>query len=259
MKTIEFLAGSAYFRNMKPKTVDAAEIEHFSQDSGRWWDPEGPFRPLHWMTPARMEFIRDQVASHYGLQPLRLSPLKGLSAVDIGCGGGLACEPLCRMGAQVTGIDADATAIHVASRHAEEQGLGIQYIHGAAEDLVEQGKTFDIVTALEVIEHVSDPDAFILLCSKLLRPGGILIVSTLNRTWKSYAMAIVASEHIVHWTPAGTHEWKKFIKPSELGRLVRRYGLTVSNAAGMVYNPFKHEFSIHQHDLDVNYFLVAKN
>ncbi len=243
---------------MKTKTVEPAEIAHFAKDSSSWWDPEGPFRPLHWMTPVRMEFIRDQVTAHFGLG-VSLSPLKGLTAVDIGCGGGLACEPIARMGAKTTGVDADGNAIAVARAHAAEQGLDITYIHGAAEDLVDQKKTYDVVLALEVIEHVSDPDAFISLCSNLLKPGGLLIISTLNRTWKSYALAIVVSEHIVHWTPKGTHDWNKFIKPSELARMARRQDLSVTTVSGMVYNPLRHDFSIHPHDVDVNYFLVAKN
>lgn len=244
----------------RPQTVDASEIAHFAKDSSGWWDPEGAFRPLHWMTPVRMEFIRDQVISHFGIRNAQaLKPLSGLSAIDIGCGGGLACEPVARMGAKTTGVDADGNAIAVAKAHAAEQGIDITYIHGAAEDLVEQKKKFDVVLALEVIEHVSDPAAFMSLCSKLLKPGGLLIMSTLNRTWKSYALAIVVSEHIVHWTPKGTHDWQKFIKPSELARMARAENLTVSEVSGMVYNPLTHDFSIHPHDVDVNYFLVAKS
>lgn len=243
---------------MKAKTVDDSEITHFAKDSADWWNPAGAFRPLHWMTPARMGFIRDQITAHFGL-PQELRPLDGLTAIDIGCGGGLACEPVTRMGAMVTGVDADQNAISVAKDHALQQNLNIEYISGAAEDLVEENRKFDIVLALEVIEHVSDPATFVSLCSKLLKPGGIVIFSTLNRTIKSYALAIVVSEQIVHWTPKGTHNWKKFIKPSELGRFARQEGLSVTTASGMVYNPLTHEFSIHPHDLDVNYFLVAKN
>lgn len=242
---------------MKSQTIDTAEIARFAKDSAAWWDPDGPFRPLHWMTPVRMEFIRDQIIAHFARDG-GLKPLKGLSAVDIGCGGGLVCEPMARMGADITGVDADGSAIRVATGHAEAQGLEVTYLHGAAEDLVAEGKNFDIVLALEVIEHVSDPSAFMSLCSKLLRPGGILILSTLNRTWKSYALAIVVSEHIVHWTPKGTHEWKKFIRPSELARLARQQGLSVTKVSGVVYNPLTQSFALHPHDVDVNYFLVAK-
>lgn len=245
----------------RPQTIDAAEIAHFAKDSSGWWDPEGAFRPLHWMTPVRMEFIRDQVIGHFATKtsPSPLKPLLGLTAIDIGCGGGLACEPVARMGAKTTGVDADGNAIAVARAHAKEQGIEIDYVHGAAEDLVEQKQKYDLVLALEVIEHVSDPAGFMSLCSKLLKPGGLLIMSTLNRTWKSYALAIVISEHIVHWTPKGTHDWNKFIKPSELARMARAENLTVSKVSGMVYNPLRHEFLIHAHDVDVNYFLVAKS
>lgn len=258
MKTIEFVWFSSYFSPMKTQTIDPSEISHFAKDSAAWWDTEGPFRPLHWMTPVRMEFIRDQVLSHFGREK-SLSPLKGLTVVDIGCGGGLACEPVSRMGGKITGVDADANAIGVARQHSKDQNLEIEYINGAAEDLVSAKRKFDVVMALEVIEHVSDPDAFMSLCSKLLKPGGLLIMSTLNRTWKSYALAIIVSEHVVHWTPKGTHDWKKFIRPSELGRMARQHSLQVNKVAGMIYNPLKHEFSIHPSDLDVNYFLVAKN
>jgi 2-polyprenyl-6-hydroxyphenyl methylase/3-demethylubiquinone-9 3-methyltransferase len=243
---------------MKAKTIDDSEINHFAKDSADWWNPEGAFRPLHWMTPTRMGFIRDQITAHFRLET-GLRPLEGLTAIDIGCGGGLACEPVARMGAKTTGVDADQTAIKVAKDHAKTQNLGIEYINGAAEDLVAANRSFDIVLALEVIEHVNDPQTFVSLCSKLLNPGGLIIFSTLNRTLKSYALAIVVSEHIVHWTPKGTHSWKKFVKPSELGRFARQEGLNVTNISGLVYNPLSHEFAIHPHDLDVNYFLVAKS
>ena len=241
---------------MKARTVDDTEIAHFAKDSAGWWNPDGPFKPLHWLTPARMEFIRGAVGFHYGLPDEARTPFKGLSVLDIGCGGGLACEPMARLGAKVTGVDADQSAITVARAHAADQNLEIDYVAGAAEDLGK--KTYDIVLALEVIEHVSDPQVFMSLCSKLLKPGGILIVSTLNRTWKSYALGIVAAEYILNWAPKGTHDWKKFIQPAELARMSRQQGLTVIDVCGMVYDPVKRDFFLKPQDVDINYFLVAK-
>lgn len=240
------------------RTVDDDEIAHFAKDSAGWWDPDGPFKPLHWMTPARMEFIRKTVGFHYGIAPDARPPFKGLSVIDIGCGGGLACEPMARLGADVTGVDADASAIAVAQGHAREQALKINYVAGAAEDFVAKKKAFDIVLALEVIEHVSEPDTFMTLCSKLLKPGGILIVSTLNRTWKSYALGIVAAEYILNWAARGTHDWKKFIQPAELARLARHEGLSVIDVSGLAYDPMRRDFILRPQDTDINYFLVAK-
>lgn len=237
---------------MKARTVDTREIAHFSKDSANWWDPDGPFRPLHWMTPTRMEFICNTIRSHFE------HGFKNLTVLDVGCGGGLACEPMARLGATVTGVDADTTAIEVAREHAAGQRLKIDYVNGAAEDLVEDKQKFDVVLALEVIEHVSDPDEFMSLCSKLVKPDGLLIVSTLNRTWKSYALGIIAAEHILQWAPKGTHDWKKFVKPSELARMTRANGLEVSDVCGVVYNPLERDFALHRRDVDVNYFLVAK-
>jgi 2-polyprenyl-6-hydroxyphenyl methylase/3-demethylubiquinone-9 3-methyltransferase len=239
---------------MKTRTIDDAEIAHFAKDSADWWNPDGAFKPLHWMTPARMEFIRQAVLSHFKDH----TNFKGLSVVDIGCGGGLACEPMARMGASVTGIDADATAIDVARHHAESQNLEINYIAGASEDLAADKKTFDIVLALEVIEHVRNPEEFVSLCSKLLKPGGLLIVSTLNRTWKSFAFGIVAAEHVLHWAPKGTHSWKKFIRPAELARMARSRNLKVTDISGIVFDPLLQDFVIRPSDVDINYFLVAK-
>ena len=243
---------------MTSRTVDAAEIAHFAKDSSHWWDPDGPFKPLHALTPARMEYLRATIGFHYGLPDSDLTPFENLDVLDVGCGGGLACEPMSRLGAKITGIDADENAIAVAAAHAEEQGLDIAYIAGAAEDLAAQKKTFDVVLALEVVEHVSKPELFMSLCNKLVRPGGLLIMSTLNRTWKSYALGIVAAEYVLGWAPRGTHDWKKFIKPADLARMARREGLTVIDVCGLAYDPLKQDFELRQQDTDVNYFLVAK-
>jgi 2-polyprenyl-6-hydroxyphenyl methylase/3-demethylubiquinone-9 3-methyltransferase len=233
-------------RKTTHSTVNKDEIAHFAQDSADWWNADGPFAPLHRMTPARMGFLKEAIGT-----------VKGKTILDIGCGGGLVSVPLCRLGGKVTGIDADATAISVATQHAEAENLSINFINGAAEDLVQKNKKFDVVMALEIIEHVDNPSLFIELCANLVEPDGVVIFSTLNRTWKSYALGIIAAERILGWVPVGTHDWKKFIKPSELAKMAQSAGLFLRDAKGMVYNPLKSEFSIHPHDLDLNYFLVA--
>lgn len=227
-------------------TINSNEISHFAQDSADWWNLDGAFAPLHRMTPARMKFLKDAIGT-----------LKDKTILDIGCGGGLVSVPLSRLGAKVTGIDADAQAIRVAEAHAASENLNIQFITGAAENLVAIGQKFDCVLALEIIEHVDNPDLFVKLCSKLVKPNGVVVFSTLNRTWKSYALGIIAAERILKWVPAGTHDWKKFIKPSELAKLSESNGLFLRDAKGMVYNPLNGQFSIHPHDLDLNYFLVV--
>lgn len=236
----------------KNSTVNPQEIAHFSQTSASWWDLEGPFAPLHRMTPTRMRFIKDTISGHF-----EGTPFAHLNILDIGCGGGLISEPLCRLGANVTGIDADESAIKVASQHAKAQNLKINYIAGAAENLAQKGQKFDVVLALEIVEHVQNPELFIELCSQLLKPNGVLILSTLNRTWKSYVLGIVAAEQILKWVPAGTHDWHKFIRPSELAHMSEHCHLNVKNLMGMKYVPFQAEFMLDEHDLDINYFLVA--
>ncbi len=238
-------------RKQHLSTVNSAEIAHFAKDSAAWWDKDGPFAPLHRMTPARMTFIKAAIETATG------GPVKGKTILDIGCGGGLVSIPLARLGGKVTAIDADRQAITTASAHATAEGTDVTFINGAAEDLVAQKKKFDVVMALEVIEHVDHPDSFIAMCTDLVKPDGIVIFSTLNRTWKSYAMGIIAAERLLGWVPVGTHDWKKFVKPSELARMAEDSGLFLRNAKGMIYNPLTAEFSIHPHDLDVNYFLVA--
>lgn len=233
-------------RKDKFSTINDREISHFAQDSADWWNLEGPFAPLHRMTPARMRFLKDTIGT-----------VEGKTILDIGCGGGLISTPLSRLGAKVTGIDADKQAISVAKQHAKSEGLDINFIHGAAEHLVDEGAKFDVVMALEVIEHVENPALFVELCAQLVKPNGLVIFSTLNRTWKSYALGIFAAERILKWVPVGTHDWHKFIKPSELAKYAGNAGLEVKSAKGMVFNPLNGEFSVHPHDLDLNYFLVA--
>jgi 2-polyprenyl-6-hydroxyphenyl methylase/3-demethylubiquinone-9 3-methyltransferase len=227
-------------------TINEAEISHFAQDSANWWNVDGPFAPLHRLTPTRMSYILDKIGT-----------IQGKTILDIGCGGGLISCPLSRLGANVTGIDADQQAIRVAQEHAKAEKLNACFVNGAAEDLIYQKKKFDVVLALEVIEHVDNPNLFVELCSNLLKPNGMVIFSTLNRTWKSYALGIVAAEQILRWVPKGTHSWKKFIKPSELAEMCQSNNLVLRDATGIIFNPLKNQFALHPHDLDVNYFLVA--
>ncbi len=235
-------------------TILKTEIEKFSKDAGHWWDENGPFKPLHRLNPTRMGYIRSQICKHYDLSTTDLKPFRGLSVLDVGCGGGLVCEPLARLGADVTGIDADGVAIEVAKEHAAQSGLKISYANKAAENLKEK---FDVVLALEIIEHVQDPAEFVKTIAKLVKPGGMVIFSTLNRTPKSYAFGIVAAEYILNIVPRGTHRWKSFVKPSELAKFCTRAGLTPKDISGMIFSPLSNDFKISKNDMGVNYLLSA--
>jgi 2-polyprenyl-6-hydroxyphenyl methylase/3-demethylubiquinone-9 3-methyltransferase len=238
-------------------TVDAAEIEKFSRMSSRWWDADGPFRPLHRLNPARLTYIRARVAAHFGRDLRAVEPFLGLTALDIGCGGGLVAEPLARMGAEVTAIDADANAVDAASAHAAARDVKVDYRVGDAETLAEAGAQFDLVLALEVIEHVADHGTFLDMLGRLLAPGGLLILSTLNRTLKSRILGIGVAEHILRWVEPGTHDWRKFLKPSELARGLRGIGLETVDLTGLVFDPMRNEFRLAANDVDVNYFATA--
>lgn len=239
----------------KISTIDPDEISHFAKDSEHWWDENGPFAPLHRLNPVRMKFIRDAVAGHFERPADTMLPLKGLKILDIGCGGGLVCEPLARMGATVTGIDADLVAIKAARAHAEAAGVEVNYLNESTDTL--KG-TYDVVLALEIVEHVASVDKFVDETVDLCKPGGLVIFSTLNRTPKSFALGIVAAEYILRWVPTGTHSWKKFVRPSELGAALRRAGAKPKDVKGLRLNPFKNEFEISVSDLDVNYFMTAE-
>lgn len=228
-------------------TVDPDEISHFTSHAADWWDVNGTYAPLHKMAAARMEFITKS-----------FGPLKGKTVLDIGCGGGLICEPLARLGGKITGVDADPKAIQVAREHSLHHGVPVTYKNAAAEDLVADGEKFDFLTALEILEHVSAPMSFVALCADLLKPGGKVVFSTLNRTWKSYGLGIFVAERILSWAPEGTHSWNKFIKPSELARIAECSDLKVIDACGLVYKPVSGSFELSPHDLDVNYFMVAE-
>ena len=237
-------------------TLDDAEVKRFAALAAEWWDPNGKFRPLHKLGPARLAFVRQEIVRHFDRGSGGLRPFDGLSVLDIGCGGGLVSEPVARLGATVTGIDPAAENIEAARRHAEGQGLTIDYRSVLVEDLVAEGCTFDCVLCLEVVEHVPDVGAFLTTCAKLVRPGGLMILSTINRTLKAYALAIVGAEYILRWLPVGTHQWERFVTPDELARYAEAAGLSPATREGLVYNPLTDAWSLSQ-DLDVNYMASA--
>ncbi|HWT99921.1 MAG TPA: bifunctional 2-polyprenyl-6-hydroxyphenol methylase/3-demethylubiquinol 3-O-methyltransferase UbiG [Terriglobales bacterium] len=242
-------------------TIDHEEVAKFTAMAEAWWDPHGKFRPLHRLNPVRVSYILDMIKAHFGSriaigEGAETAPLAGLSLLDIGCGGGLLAEPLARLGGQVTGIDASDRNISIARAHAEQTGVKVTYLPCAAEDLVSSPQRFDVVMAMEVIEHVSDPAVFLATAAALMKPNGLLFVATLNRTVKSYALAIVGAEYVMRWLPRGTHDWRKFMRPSEIARPLRQSGLTVHNIAGVSYQPLSDLWS-RSNDLDVNYMLCA--
>ena len=239
-------------------TLDLREVERFERLAGAWWDPNGKFRPLHQQGPARLRFIRDALMRHFRRPPEGgLKPLQGLSVLDVGCGGGLVAEPLARLGARVTGIDPTPEAIATARGHAEAQGLAIDYRAARIEDLRAAGETFDAVVCLEVVEHVPDVGGFVRILGDLIRPEGAAVLSTLNRTWKSYALAIVAAEYVLGWLPRGTHDWQRFVTPEELERHLAAAGFGAPQFSGLVHDVMHDEWKLDAGDLGVNYLASA--
>ena len=236
-------------------SIDPREIAGFAAVADRWWDPAGPFRPLHRLNPVRLAYIRDALTDRFGL-PAGDLPLAGLEIADIGCGGGLLCEPLARMGATVTGVDAAPEALAVARDHARATGLEIAYVESTAEALVAQGRRFDAVMALEIVEHVADRAAFVADCCRLVRPGGSIVVSTLNRTPRAFALAIVGAEYLLRWVPRGSHRWSKFVRPAELARDLRRGGARTTDVSGLAFDPLGDRWTLSR-DVAVNYILHA--
>lgn len=239
-------------------SIDQGEIDKFAAIAAEWWDPAGKFAPLHAMNPCRLDYITRQIAGQFGSDLAGPRPFEGLRLLDIGCGGGLLSEPMSRLGADVLGIDAAEENIPVARRHAEEQGLAIDYRAATAETLAEKAERFDVVLAMEVVEHVADPPSFLVTCHDLLRPGGILICSTLNRTTKSFAVAILGAEWVLRWLPRGTHEWNRFLKPEELQRTIDSTGLSCVDRTGMVFDPIAWSWALSEHDLSVNYVTTSE-
>ena len=241
--------------------LDPAEVERFRRIASEWWDAKGKFRPLHQLAPARLTYVRDELVQHFGLKGNSLKPLKGLRLLDVGCGGGLVSEPLARMGATVTGIDPGQENVEAARAHAAgETGSGgslqLNYRIATVEELAAEGATFDAVVCLEVVEHVPDVGAFLKTCAGLVRPGGALVLSTINRNLKSYALAIVAAEYVLGWLPRGTHQWERFVTPDELASYVTAAGMSAPTFKGLTYDPLKDTWSLSD-DTDVNYLAVA--
>jgi 2-polyprenyl-6-hydroxyphenyl methylase / 3-demethylubiquinone-9 3-methyltransferase len=237
-------------------TVDPADVARFSAMAAEWWDPQGRFRPLHRLNPVRLQYIRDRATAHFGLPDATPEPLRGLRLLDIGCGGGLLAEPMARLGASVTGVDASDKNIKTAATHASAGGLAIDYRMTTAEDLAATGAQFDIILNMEVVEHVADVPLFLGACCRMLRPGGLMIIATLNRTAKAFALAIVGAEYVLGWLPRGTHDWRKFVRPSELVHQLEQGGLTLGQIDGVTYSPLHDSWSLSR-DTAVNYMVTA--
>ena len=242
---------------MNTTTIDPAEVAKFEAMAAEWWDTQGKFKPLHMLNPCRLDYITGQIAAEFDRDLTKPKPFAGLRLLDIGCGGGLLSEPMARLGAEVVGADAAAGNIPVARVHAEQSGLDIDYRHTTAEDMAAAGEQFDAVLNMEVVEHVADPLAYLTACRELLKPGGLMVCSTINRNPKSYAMAIVGAEVIMRWLPRGTHEWHKFITPDELYDLLQNAGLDPVDRKGMVFNPVLWRWSLSERDLSVNYVTTS--
>lgn len=239
-------------------TIDAKEIEKFQAMAAEWWDPNGKFKPLHMLNPCRLDYITTQIAAEFDRDLKTDRPFEGLRILDIGCGGGLLSEPMARLGATVVGVDAAERNIPVAQAHAEQSGLEIDYRHTSAEDLLTTDEApFDAILNMEVVEHVSDPLAYLTACHDLLRPGGLMVCSTINRNPKSYLMAIIGAEHVMRWLPKGTHEWSKFITPDELFGLLEKAGMSPEDRMGFVFNPITWTWKLSNRDLSVNYVTAS--
>ena len=240
----------------RPSTVDPVEVARFSDEAMRWWDERGPMRMLHRLNPVRIGYIRDQAAARFARDPKRLDSLSGLRILDIGCGGGILSEPLARLGATVVGVDPSEQNVEAARKHADAAEVVVDYRATTAEALADAGERFDIVLAMEVVEHVADLDLFARCAAEMVRPGGMLVAATINRTLKSFALAIVAAEYVLGWLPRGTHAWDKFVTPEELDRALSQGGLAPNHSIGVMYNPFADAWRLSD-DMDVNYMMTA--
>ena len=238
-------------------TVNEDEVAFFARIADTWWDPKGPFKPLHVLNPTRLGYIRQEVECHFGLEPGLAAPFKGFRLLDIGCGGGLISEPMARLGADVVAVDASEKNIKTASLHAAKSSLSIDFRNTTAEALAEAGEQFDIIVNMEVIEHVADVDAYLEACRALLKPDGIMLLSTINRTAKAYLFAIVGAEHVLRWLPVGAHDWNKFLKPEELKAACARAGFLPGAATGFVFGPVSQKWKLSARDTAVNYVMTV--
>jgi 2-polyprenyl-6-hydroxyphenyl methylase/3-demethylubiquinone-9 3-methyltransferase len=238
-------------------TLITAEVDKFDRQAREWWDPNGPMRPLHRINPLRLRYIREEVCRHFGRDLRAPFPLESLAVLDVGCGAGLLTEPMVRLGGDVTGLDPAPGMIEAAKSHAEEGGLAVTYRAGLVEDLGSEGARFHLVVAMEVVEHVADVPAFLRACAAVLRPGGLILLATLNRTLRSFALAIVGAEYVLRWLPRGTHDWEKFVTPAELREATRQAGLVGFDTRGMVFHPLDDAWRLSR-DTAVNYLARAE-
>ncbi|MBC8035934.1 MAG: bifunctional 2-polyprenyl-6-hydroxyphenol methylase/3-demethylubiquinol 3-O-methyltransferase UbiG [Rhizobiales bacterium] len=237
-------------------SLDPAEVEKFSRLAAEWWNPKGKFGVLHVFNPVRLQYIKEQVCARFARDPFDRRPFTGLRFLDIGCGGGLLTEPVARLGAEIVGVDPSEKNIRTAQVHAEEQELAIDYRAGTAEDLAAAGEQFDVILNMEVIEHVAGPQAFVRVCASMLKPSGLMFVATINRTLKSFGLAIIGAEYVLGWLPKGTHQWEKFITPGELKGWLGENGVVVKEESGVAYSPLKNEWR-RSRDMAVNYMVVG--
>jgi 2-polyprenyl-6-hydroxyphenyl methylase/3-demethylubiquinone-9 3-methyltransferase len=238
-------------------TIDQGEVDRFSAMAAEWWSPTGKFKPLHKFNPVRLAYIRDRAAENFGRDPRAARPLEGLRVLDIGCGGGLLSEPMARMGAEVVGADPSERNIGIASTHAKTSGVTVDYRPVTAEQLADVGETFDIILNMEVVEHVADVDFFLSTCAKMVRPGGMMFVATINRTMKAAALAIFAAENVLRWLPRGTHQYEKLVRPEEVEKPLLAEGLKFIDRTGVFFSPLQNQWNLSK-DMDVNYMMVAK-
>jgi 2-polyprenyl-6-hydroxyphenyl methylase/3-demethylubiquinone-9 3-methyltransferase len=241
---------------MTETTINEAEIAKFTAMAEEWWNPNGKFKPLHKFNPVRLQYIRQHVLEHFGRDGSNMRPFEGLRILDVGCGGGLLCEPLARLGADVTGIDAAERNIAIAQIHAEQSGLEIDYRATTSEALALEGQSFDLVLNMEVVEHVDNVPLYMKSCADLVKPGGLMLTATINRTLRARALAVFAAERVLRWLPVGTHDWNKFLTPDEIKALLRRNGLVVTAETGVVYHPLADEWRPSA-DMGINYMIMA--
>ncbi len=243
--------------NKTQSTIDQADVDRFSAMADEWWDAGGKFKPLHKFNPVRLSYIKEKICENFNLDPNQPKPFSSLNILDIGCGGGLLCEPMARLGANVTGADASPTNIEIARIHAKQSDLDIDYQAITSEELDAQGKKYDCILNMEVVEHVSDVNLFMRSCANMVKPGGLMFVATINRTFKAHALAIFMAENILKWLPRGTHQFEKLVQPSELETALNDEGMQIIDQTGVFYNPLTDKWN-YSRDMDVNYMILAR-